>query len=147
MKRRAKHLRRCTLSDGVECGGPPVLPIVQPARSWPMPGCVLPVVPDAARIERLRALCSSVEEDPISEVTSRFSPAVSGSACSAIFPCFHALRVDLVSFLGEKEERFQLFPFFSILRPSCDASRSVDSASLCILWPFSAQMRGCALRT
>ena len=96
--RRSKRVRvgeakgvGCTHSDGVGRSEPAVLPIVQPARSWLMPGCVLPSVPNAARIERLRAFCSSSEEDPILGFSSCFSAAVSDSAYSAVFPCFHVL--------------------------------------------------------
>ena len=75
VKRGAKHLRGRTPPDGVGCSEPPVLSAVQPARSWLMPGCVLPFVPSAARIERLRAFRKSIEEDPIpgvgDEVTLR----------------------------------------------------------------------------
>ena len=55
--------------------------------------------------------------------------------------------LDIVSFFGEKARRFQLFPFCSLFCSSRDPSQGVDSASLCIFRVFSAQMRGCALRT
>ena len=131
-----KHLRGCTPSDGVGRSEPAVIPIVQPARSWHTPGCVLPFVHRVKKIQLWELffvfrLLFPVLLAMLSFLASMFSSCV-----------------DLASFFWREGETLSASPLFlSCFCSSCAPCNCVESASFRIFWFLSAQMRGCALRT